>query len=1826
MMMMMMMTDEDFDEDYDDPLFPLSEEAPENHNAGSPRSQVLGFQPQKEIFYQASLPYAAQLDRESVQDLARIKSGLSQAVARREIQPAALIWLTRISRFLRHYGFKFSLSDHLSLIRLVESLLWLPNCDPWWITKVSSVLINLLRRKELIPRSELTLDWRPYYDLYERIMFSPFEPVGLVLNPSSVGKNLRSLNRLVRAYFPPEATAQILIEIRPLMCPYDVTMGKAMAYAEMFLPSYDVQAIADQTYRLWFDEFMRFWDACHNSPPWESSLMALFARLAENNIGQINWEPYIPLIFTRIMHGFNLPVTYKSTSVGGKPQMSDMTTIVRWIVSTMGPQSSSQRHLRQMVLAIETYYNAANCGRHSAKLIDFLWKLAQAFVRRIHRERYAKVKWGMEVAEEHKLSDEAITDFVTCLKPIALANLYSRTGMVDQGVTIQILSTLRPEIMLPPILERMNSALETLTEPHKLTASLHAMSSVSRSLVYPGPTFPEGPTHVIPLMMACLPGIDPNDIRKSMVTIQFISIYCTLIPIVDCSQASQHYTDLSEAEREIACQTAQFEDFVAEFLQRCFALIESSTFHQTREEVSEHKNNMEDSMKDVGLASTFTSILFQCSEAIFDMALRKVQDFVHGRILETKVAGKMAASLCRALCKVRPEKALKMFIPPAIQSVEKILQQTLHIKNKDGRQLVMSMLKNVMTVLTSLSVLDHRSIPEGYDRPLKEFLPIRAWGKPGNIHDLQLKWHIPSGEEFETAQRLLNTFLGQELDYLTQFASSQSAWDKEALRARLEVIQAILQGCGYVLPFWHEEEAPVPLFESQVDCDPLPILTIHPHDMELTFRGRNARLAILEVIDLVQARLLSSVEDDTKSLLSIVSIYHSLVLYMGITKDMYDSRVKSYRAVKRVLDNKLVGCRRQLRVLILDRVFLQHQERMAERNNVPFTKSHQKVIENLFKLSTSHYSQVRRVAQDALSQCISNFNSGFQEVVPKALPTFALTYQVPDLAVDRARALWDNGSEPKPVGEFPSANEIALGQTNLTKWNETNIQSYHKLVNDLCERLESGQLHWRHYHMAVSTFSALCRYDIELPVRGVKILVNNLIHENLSVRKASHCLVASILKQQKRKHPKIEIHPVENPEIPPEFPGDRPDNEWLCYDPKRVPKSAAEWDEPRYVHKTHFGYYSWPKRMMIYAPSSAQPKLRRTRDELSEGEKPVFDFFSDASNVEQMVTFLSLEECKGRDKFDPRRFSLFKGLFRNFGDTFLPLFRPHLERLIAEDKESSSRCVAEILASIIRGAKHWPYDMTEAMWAWVVPLIRKALGKITVETVNDWGTCFATSSESRDPFRIHWMLEVLMEEPLRSQGSFIDASRLYAVQGSLAQQEWRAGELLHRLLAFLKPFLTHPYQNVRERIGSVLTSIFYEDLEYEKEDPDKPKRCPRVADFVNELVPQLEILCDEPDPAVVTFQRSRTVAPAAPLPPLGMESLNGMPPFLGPDGMAIPPEMITMSPKGIPLIRIPGPPGAPPMMIPLMGPNGEPIQLPPGGTPPMMGPDMSMMPHDGPPAPVPAQLPPPLASDTSSVELTDEKALEYEKRQVAIRLLQTTARFLYGSLIRAYNGAKPEIFKLLPVLCNNEANDFEPNLARDCKVTLATIGSMIVPFASVPHLLQGVTDVMALSSWKANCSALHLLEVSVFMNLPSLMSRAEWMDQVLDIATKAVDSDRVEIREKAGQFLSGLLHCDFISETRKQELLDSYKSKAKTKLSKKKKQSAQGTEDEVQKEEARKQKAILKRHIGVIGLSAFVSAYPYDVPDFVPDILMILSDRVHDPQPIPAVQQNSYGL
>lgn len=268
--------------------------------------------------------------------------------------------------------------------------------------------------------------------------------------------------------------------------------------------------------------------------------------------------------------------------------------------------------------------------------------------------------------------------------------------------------------------------------------------------------------------------------------------------------------------------------------------------------------------------------------------------------------------------------------------------------------------------------------------------------------------------------------------------------------------------------------------------------------------------------------------------------------------------------------------------------------------------------------------------------------------------------------------------------------------------------------------------------------------------------------------------------------------------------------------------------------------------MKVHAPSSQQLCLDPEACELTDCEKEVYLFFDNPQNIDKLISYFSLEEKKGKDKFNANRCFLFKGLFRNHGNVHLKHFLPHLQRLVRDKHESSQRCVAEITAGIIRGAKHWPFEMTCDMWQALLPIVRTAIANLTEETVTDWGICFATAQQCRDPNRQHWLLECLMEEPplKDSESSFVECGRLYVLQGALNQQKWRVTELLQRLLVRLEDrLLTNPFQNVRERLGSVLVTVFDTDLKF-PHNSTHSDAIPRMQALIDKVVPSLEQLVE----------------------------------------------------------------------------------------------------------------------------------------------------------------------------------------------------------------------------------------------------------------------------------------------------------------------------------------------------------------------------------------------
>ena len=57
------------------------------------------------------------------------------------------------------------------------------------------------------------------------------------------------------------------------------------------------------------------------------------------------------------------------------------------------------------------------------------------------------------------------------------------------------------------------------------------------------------------------------------------------------------------------------------------------------------------------------------------------------------------------------------------------------------------------------------------------------------------------------------------------------------------------------------------------------------------------------------------------------------------------------------------------------------------------------------------------------------------------------------------------------------------------------------------------------------------------------------------------------------------------------------------------------------------------------------------------------------------------------------------------------------------------------------------------------------------------------------------------------------------------------------------------------------------------------------------------------------------------------------------------------------------------------------------------------------------------------------------------------------------------------------------------------------------------------------------------MNMPTILSNATWVEQIMSVVENCLKDERVEVRVKAGQVLGGLLHCSFVSKDRQDALL-----------------------------------------------------------------------------------------
>lgn len=613
-----------------------------------------------------------------------------------------------------------------------------------------------------------------------------------------------------------------------------------------------------------------------------------------------------------------------------------------------------------------------------------------------------------------------MTKFVESMKPIAFQAMYSRMSTHEVGKIFKHLADLRPDTIIPEVIDRVYATLDSVTEPHKMTAALQCLVGVARALVSGHNGYTSGRTHVIPILYATLPGIDPNDFKKLSVTLQFLSSFALLVPIVDCSKAHLYYNDLTEEETLICGQTAEFEGFVCGYMERMFALIESSSQDVTRMEQTDSdslRSKLETVIESL-LQSSTHGILGQCSDEIALVATRKLIDYIKSNLFEPRVAAHLVASLVRVFGRVCGAEIRKSLVPYIINTITKYIAEHDDIDALDKQSdemlyftiLLMSVARadpneviafvddivpiidriskfkckvtnkyanaiifNILSNVSTLQTMDVRSNPESETKPLKDFLPIRHWGQKMKANT-PIQWYMPDEKARNVCEMLIHRYLPPILEQFDRYVAGDCDLTRDDILRDTSTVLALLK-CANFLPNWSNEPA-LTLMPTECPTYTVQIRLGFGHLVINMPNGENVRLAIIKCIARLQQKILSDHEDDTKSLKAIILLWERVFMRKQYTTP-FDLLLKQLNQLKIFQEFRLTKKIRDIRATMATRILMQ-QDLRDELSLPQFTNSHLCVIQNLLELSVSFYGVIRSASQQKLFKLIGLFPNSYR--------------------------------------------------------------------------------------------------------------------------------------------------------------------------------------------------------------------------------------------------------------------------------------------------------------------------------------------------------------------------------------------------------------------------------------------------------------------------------------------------------------------------------------------------------------------------------------------------------------------------------------------------------------------------------------------------------------------------------------------------------------------------------------------------------------------------------------------------------------------------------
>eukprot|EP00873_Tetraselmis_striata_P045158 jgi/Tetstr1/465422/TSEL_010106.t1 len=512
------------------------------------------------------------------------------------------LWVSIVNTF---YAAKASYdsADVERIVRVALEIILNSDTDVVAQVRWATCAAKLLRRFRRTLRLEVP--WRPLYDLLRRVHFSDSVSYQGAAVMESHKEALTQLIRKSRRFFPEGSAAEIWAEFRGgLQDTHQPAAFESLGWLVLLMPTL-AAGRGEGDWDAWLPLWLDTWAKVMYSGYWDCLWMALLARLIKHDTtGIVCWHLHLDAIYTRIVSYFQVPVGTSSASIPihrtapqdcetlfGGECTSKSSTSAKIIVYLLGRCPEPGAHamtvatedsvastamraaggtreevddgvtagLDRLVDLLEQYFHPSNGGRWTSSLSRFLRHLMDYFTRRLQLDaelrqlreagRGGEGAAALAPGARRVLPAPVQRRFVRAVLRLAGRAQYSKdNGLMDCACgVLSSAAYVAPDLVLPLVHQRFETAFETVTAAHLLVTAIHTLGLCARPLLLAGlrvselgapEEAPSGSYRpemrdfeaareiVAAALTATLPGIDANDPPK---TLACYRLYCSVL-------------------------------------------------------------------------------------------------------------------------------------------------------------------------------------------------------------------------------------------------------------------------------------------------------------------------------------------------------------------------------------------------------------------------------------------------------------------------------------------------------------------------------------------------------------------------------------------------------------------------------------------------------------------------------------------------------------------------------------------------------------------------------------------------------------------------------------------------------------------------------------------------------------------------------------------------------------------------------------------------------------------------------------------------------------------------------------------------------------------------------------------------------------------------------------------------------------------------------------------------------------------------------------------------------------------------------------------------